>query len=227
MKLSALNLRKTFHDAHLELTVIEDLTFTFPESGSIAIVGRSGIGKSTLLHLLGGLEQPSRGSINYDGVSLTNLSIDELSRFRGESVGFVFQFHHLLPEFTAHENVMMPLVISGCTDEEAEDRAAAVLDRVGLSSRISHRPGQLSGGEQQRVALARAIVTRPLVILADEPTGNLDVTTAKGVQELLLEVNEELGNILIVVTHSAELADSMNVVLEMLPGGELRFIKGK
>ena len=223
MKIRTVELQKRFRDADRDLTIIDSLTCEFPERGSVAIVGRSGIGKSTLLHLLGGLDLPSGGSVFFDDVELGRLSGDDLSRFRGRHVGFIFQFHHLLPEFTALENTAMPLIIADIGEREAEDRAAQMLDRVGLSNRSTHRPGELSGGEQQRVAIARALVTEPSVVLADEPTGNLDVHTAQSIQNLLLEINRERGSLLVVVTHSAELARAMDRTAEMQPGGALIF----
>lgn len=226
VKIKTRNLRKSYRDADRDLTVIESLSFEFPEAASIAIVGRSGIGKSTLLHLLGGLDTPSSGEILFDGEDIAKLSGDALSEFRGRNVGFIFQFHHLLPEFTAVENVAMPLIISGVAERKALSEARDLLERVGLATRLDHIPGKLSGGEQQRVAIARAVVTRPRAILADEPTGNLDMATAKECQDLLSEINKELRNTLIVVTHSAELAGAMEVVLEMQPGGGLA-LQGK
>lgn len=221
LKISTVNLSKFFQDADRELRVIESLTMEFPEDRSIAVVGRSGIGKSTLLHLLGGLDRPNSGSILFDGVDIASLSNDALSEFRGRNVGFIFQFHHLLPEFSAVENVAMPLIISGMAERAALKQAQEVLERVGLTDRMEHIPGKLSGGEQQRVAIARAVVAKPRVILADEPTGNLDVRTAREAQQLLLDINRELHNTLIVVTHSNELADAMDSVVEMQPGGKL------
>jgi len=227
MKISARALHKSYHDADRELTVIKSLTWDLPESGSVAIVGRSGVGKSTLLHLLGGLDTPTSGSILFDGTDLGALRGDDLAVFRGRHVGFIFQFHHLLPEFTALENVAMPLLINGVGEGEAEAEAKRVLESVELGARLHHRPGALSGGEQQRVAIARAVVTRPAVILADEPTGNLDVGTAAAVTNLLLTINRELRNLLVVVTHSAELSESLDVCLEMMPGGDLEIRKNR
>ena len=221
MKVSTQNLTKTFQDAHKKLTVIDDLTCEFPEAASIAILGRSGVGKSTFLHVLGGLEYPSAGSVFYGDTDITKLKDDELSSFRGKHVGFVFQFHHLLPEFDAVENVMMPLTISGVSDEEARGRATEILENVGLLDRLTHRPGELSGGEQQRVAIARAVVAEPSLILADEPTGSLDQSTANEVLDLLFSINKRLQNLLVIVTHNSELAERMDVVLEMQAGGSL------
>lgn len=221
MRIRLESLHKSYQDADRELTVIGDLTFSFPEKGSVAIIGRSGIGKSTLMHLLGGLDVPNRGRVMYDDRVISQLSSDERAAFRARHVGFIFQFHHLLPEFTALENVAMPLTIAGVSDREACEASAELLNRMGLAHRFSHRPSQLSGGEQQRVAIARALVAKPRVVLADEPTGNLDVATAADVQAVVLELNRELQNTLIVVTHNQELARSMDLVVEMMPGGEL------
>ncbi|MFN4896453.1 MAG: ABC transporter ATP-binding protein [Pseudomonadota bacterium] len=215
------SLTKSYQDADRELTVIRDLSFSFPERGSVAIIGRSGIGKSTLMHLLGGLDTPTSGRVLYDGQAISELSSDQRAAFRARKVGFIFQFHHLLPEFSALENVAMPLTIAGVADDSAFEQSAELLARMGLKSRVSHRPSQLSGGEQQRVAIARALVAKPRVVLADEPTGNLDVATAAEVQSIVLELNRELQNTMIVVTHNHELAKSMDVVVEMMPGGEL------
>ena len=222
MKIELKQVQKFFNDAGRRLTIIERLSYAFPDSGSVAIVGRSGVGKSTLLHLIGALDQPSRGEVWYDTTRLDALDDAGRTVLRGANVGFIFQFHHLLPEFSALENAGLPLVIQGAGEREAQRRAAEALAQVGLSERAEHRPGELSGGEQQRVAIARAVVTNPRVLLADEPTGNLDVETAKSVQELLLRLNRELKNVLIVVTHSVELAHSADLMLEMLPGGDLR-----
>jgi lipoprotein-releasing system ATP-binding protein len=225
MQVRVENLTKSYRDADRELTVIGDLSFTFPQSGSVAIIGRSGIGKSTLMHLLGGLDVPTQGSVFYDDKRVSHMSSDERAAFRARKVGFIFQFHHLLPEFSALENVAMPLTIAGVDDDEAWQVAAQLLQRLGLRDREKHRPSQLSGGEQQRVAIARALVAQPRVVLADEPTGNLDVKTAAEVQGILLDMNRELNNTLIIVTHSHELARSMDVVVEMMPGGGLRALE--
>lgn len=221
MRIRLDNLTKSYKDADRELTVIRNLSFTFPDHGSVAIIGRSGIGKSTLMHLLGGLDLPTEGRVVYDDKVVSDLPSDERAAFRARKVGFIFQFHHLLPEFSALENVAMPLTIAGVSDEQAFEVSADLLIRMGLKNRITHRPSQLSGGEQQRVAIARALVAKPRVVLADEPTGNLDVATAADVQSIVLELNRELKNTLIVVTHNQELARSMDFVVEMMPGGEL------
>jgi lipoprotein-releasing system ATP-binding protein len=221
MRIEIRNLTKRYQDADRTLTVIEGVSFSFPESGSVAILGRSGIGKSTLLHLLGGLDVPSEGTVRYGDTVVSALSPDDRAAFRARRVGFIFQFHHLLPEFSALENVAMPLVIAAEEPRIAEQRAAALLERVGLRDRMHHLPSQLSGGEQQRVAIARALVTEPEVVLADEPTGNLDVNTAAQVQDLLIEMNRQQKNTLIVVTHSYDLARTLGMAVEMLPGGRL------
>ncbi|MBX7143202.1 MAG: ABC transporter ATP-binding protein [Oligoflexia bacterium] len=222
--MSGLSLRavtKEYRDAERALRVLDQVDFEFPASGSVSIMGRSGVGKSTLLHIMGGLDKPSSGSVVLDGTQLEKLNSDQLSLLRSRKVGFIFQFHHLLPEFDAVENVAMPLVISGVPETTASEQAVQTLKRVGLASRLCHRPGELSGGEQQRVAIARAIVARPALILADEPTGNLDAETSKAVQALLFEVQREMQSLLIVVTHSAELSAAMDLRLEMKPGGQL------
>ncbi|RIL11736.1 MAG: lipoprotein-releasing system ATP-binding protein LolD [Proteobacteria bacterium] len=221
MQLQLLNLSKTYLDAGRELQILQSLNHTFETNSKVAIIGRSGVGKSTLLHILGGLDRATGGSILFGGTDLSALSEEELSAFRGSNVGFVFQFHHLMPEFSALENVSMPLLIAGVPEDEAQQKAHALLERVDLAGRITHRPSQLSGGEQQRVAIARAVVNNPQLILADEPTGNLDASTAAGVQELLQEIQAELKSLLIIVTHNPELARTMEQVLEMGQGGEL------
>lgn len=221
MILETRNLIKHYKDADRELSVIESLTVSFKAPSTVAIVGPSGVGKSTLMHLLGGLDRPTSGSIHFDGTDISTLNDDDLSKFRGRHVGFVFQFHHLLPEFTAVENVAMPLIISGTSETLASERAKEELYRVGLKERLSHLPSELSGGEQQRVAVARALVHKPKVLLADEPTGNLDSASAKTVREILISLSREAGSLLIVVTHSQELAAAMDEVREMEAGGAL------
>ena len=222
MILETVNLSKRYKDADRDLTVINSLTVKFEAPSTVAILGRSGVGKSTLLHLLGALDRPTSGSILFDGTDISALNDDDLSRFRGEHVGFVFQFHHLLPEFSAVENVAMPLIIRGSSETEALRRAKEELYRVGLSERLSHLQGELSGGEQQRVAVARALVHRPNVLLADEPTGNLDSASAKTVQDLLMSLARDSGALLVIVTHNLELAGAMDEVREMEAGGALR-----
>lgn len=221
MRVEISHLTKRYQDADRELTVINNLTFSFPERGSVAIIGRSGTGKSTLMHLLGGLDNPTSGTVRYGDVVVSELSSDERAAFRARNMGFIFQFHHLLPEFNALENVALPMIINGEPEERAQALAREILQKVGLSHRADHLPSQLSGGEQQRVAIARALVARPKVILADEPTGNLDIVTASEIQKLLLSMCKESESTLIIVTHNHELARSMDVVVEMLPGGAL------
>jgi lipoprotein-releasing system ATP-binding protein len=217
MKIEAANLTMRFHDGSREIEVFRNLSLSVPSGSSAAIVGSSGIGKTTLLYLLGGLERPSSGTINLGKTSITDAweKGHDLAGFRGKNVGFVFQFHFLLPEFDAVENVAMPLLIRGDAPAQARETAIGLLRRVGLGDRLTHRPGMLSGGEQQRVAIARAIAPRPGIVLADEPTGNLDQSTGGGVIDLLCDLQKETGTTLIVVTHSPEIATRMDRVLEM------------
>ena len=184
----------------------------------LAIVGASGVGKSTFLHIVGGLEKPTSGTIRYGDLDVYAQSADSVARFRNERVGFVFQFHHLLPEFSALENVMMPALIRNMDREQAAGIAASLLGEVGLGARIHHRPGELSGGEQQRVAVARALVLRPDAVLADEPTGNLDTHTGEAVHELLQTLNREKGITFIIVTHNDHLARRTDRVFRMAEG---------
>ncbi len=198
--------------------VLQGLDLAVREGEMLAITGASGVGKSTLLHVLGTLDRPEQGSVRIDGRDVGTLKEAELRRFRNLTLGFVFQFHHLLPEFTALENVMMPLLIARRPAEEARRRAEAVLAELGLSARTSHRPGALSGGEQQRVALARALVHRPRAVLADEPTGNLDRDTGVRLHSLLLRLNQERGVAVVVVTHDESLAAACGRTLRMDQG---------
>jgi lipoprotein-releasing system ATP-binding protein len=184
-----------------------------------AVVGASGVGKSTFLHILGTLDRPTAGSVLYDGVDVFSLPEKSLTRFRNRKVGFVFQFHHLLPEFTAVENVMMPGLLAGEGDYDGlRGRAAVLLGELGLAGRLSHRPGELSGGEQQRVAVARALFLHPSVVLADEPTGNLDAQTGRELFDLLLRLNEEKGITFVIVTHDKEISGRCKEVVEMVDG---------
>ncbi len=217
MDISASNLTMRFHDGNREIVVFSDLALDIKSGSSVAIVGSSGVGKTTLLYLLGGLERPSAGRIAVGGTSLTDSwkSGRDLAGFRGKNVGFVFQFHFLLPEFDAVENVAMPLLIRGESQEQARAKAIDLLRRVGLGDRLTHRPGMLSGGEQQRVAIARAMAPSPGLILADEPTGNLDHSTGSEVIKLLCELQRESDVTLVVVTHSPEVAAKMDRVVEM------------
>jgi lipoprotein-releasing system ATP-binding protein len=214
---------KTYDDGHLQVSVLEDLHFNVRRGQSISIVGASGSGKSTLLHLLGGLDTPSGGTIRLMGQDITQLSQKAVGQMRNQYLGFVYQFHHLLPEFSALENVMMPLLIGRMSKAQAEEQAKAMLDKVGLSQRMAHRPSELSGGERQRAAIARAMVTHPACILADEPTGNLDRKNAGNVLDIMLDLQRELDTSLVVVTHDEELASRFDDVLTVKDGRLLLF----
>lgn len=211
---------KSYSAGGVDLNVLTDVHFSMAGGDRIAVTGASGIGKSTLLHILGTLDRPDAGRLICDGVDVFAADDKHLAAFRNRTIGFVFQFHHLLPEFTALENVMLPRMIRGERGERAKRDAAAILDRVGLSGRLDHRAGELSGGEQQRVAIARAVVGRPAILLADEPTGNLDGKNSSQIHELLDDLNHETGMTVVVVTHNLELAGYMDrqVTLE---GGQL------
>jgi len=212
---------KTYLHGGARLEVLRDVNLHLDAGDMVAIVGASGVGKSTFLHMLGTLDLPTTGSITINGEEITRMGPARLAAFRNREIGFVFQFHHLLSEFTALENVMMPVLIQRQPKREAERRARRVLGKVGLASRLTHKPAELSGGEQQRVALARALVMEPSLLLADEPTGNLDRRTGEEIHKLLLELNRERGSTLLVVTHNPELADMMPRRLRMRDGGSL------
>jgi lipoprotein-releasing system ATP-binding protein len=207
--LHAAGLHKSFHNGKQPIPVLQDLNLILQPGETLAVVGASGIGKSTLLHLLGTLDRPDAGALYYRRQNVLKYSDQRLARFRNQTMGFVFQFHHLLPEFTALENVMMPALIQGSESKTAARMAESILLRVGLKERLNHKATALSGGEQQRVALARALMLKPALLLADEPTGNLDKGNSEQIHQLLLELNSEMGMAMVVVTHNMELASYM------------------
>ena len=212
---------KVYEHGGSRLQVLADVDLELGAGEMVAIVGASGVGKSTLLHVLGTLDLPSSGSVQINGEEITEMSPSRLAAFRNREIGFVFQFHHLLPEFTALENVMMPALIARMERPLAERKAKHILSEVGLAARLTHKPSELSGGEQQRVALARAMVLEPSLLLADEPTGNLDSRTSGEIHELFVRLNREHGSTLLVVTHNPELAQMMPRQLRMVDGGRL------
>ena len=212
--IEAKGIRKSF----ASLEVLKGIDFSCAKGEIVAIMGASGAGKSTLLQILGTLSTPDSGSLSIDGTDVLSLRGGELSAFRGRKIGFVFQFHHLLPEFTALENVMMPALSAGQAEKAARKRAGELLDELGLAERAEHKPSQLSGGEQQRVAIARALINDPAVIFADEPTGNLDSVTKKEIQQLFLDLRASHGQSIVIVTHDPELASACDRCLNMKDG---------
>ena len=215
---SAEGLKKSYTQGVAQVDVLKGLDFTVSKGEQVAIVGSSGSGKSTLLHLLGGLDTPSEGKLFVGGHDIGSLGPKRRGKLRNEMMGFIYQFHHLLPEFSAIENVSMPLLIGGASASVAREKAAHMLGRVGLEARLNHKPGELSGGERQRAAIARALVTRPKIVLGDEPTGNLDEKTADKVYHLMLELNQELGTSFLVVTHDMRLARRMDRIMVLTSG---------
>ncbi|MBV1910381.1 MAG: lipoprotein-releasing ABC transporter ATP-binding protein LolD [Kangiellaceae bacterium] len=216
--LKASNLHKTFQDGQREVEVLTGVDICIEPAEMVAIVGTSGSGKSTLLHVLGGLDSPDNGEVFVDGQNIHELSIKKQGILRNQKLGFVYQFHHLLVEFSALENVMIPLIIGGEGESKARQLAEAIIRKVGLIDRKTHNPSELSGGERQRIAIARAMVTRPACILADEPTGNLDHKTAQSVNDLMFELNREEGTSFLLVSHDLALANSMQKRYELLDG---------
>ncbi len=216
--LSCKGLHKTFHEGDLKVPVLKGIDFAAAEGESVAIVGASGSGKSTFLHLLGGLDTPTQGVVLVAGTEMNRLSEAARGRLRSRTLGFIYQFHHLLPEFTALENVCLPMLIAGFSRREAKERGRQLLSDVGLGERIRHKPGELSGGERQRAAVARALVTEPRCVLADEPTGNLDKHTAHQVFDLMMSINAKVKSTLVIVTHDFELAQRTDRILRLDDG---------
>jgi len=216
--ISVRGLSKSFSHNSIRVEILKSINLDLDAGETMSIVGASGIGKSTLLHILGTLDRPDSGTFFFQDKDVLLFDNEKLARFRNESIGFVFQFHHLLPEFSAVENTMMPSLIKGVSRKEAIESAETILVRVGLKDRLSYRVNKLSGGEQQRVALARALVLKPVILLADEPTGNLDEKNKNQVHDLLLELNQELGMTLVVVTHNMGLASYMSHIVTIIDG---------
>jgi lipoprotein-releasing system ATP-binding protein len=212
------DLYKKFHNVHTPIEILKAVNISIEDGETLSVVGASGIGKSTLLHILGTLDHPDKGKMLFQGEDVFRFDSTKLAKFRNEFIGFMFQFHHLLPEFTALENTMMPILIKGDSPLVAKEVAEKILVRVGLKDRLHHRVGKLSGGEQQRVALARALVLKPRILLADEPTGNLDRRNSDQVHELLLSLNQEFSMTMVVVTHNMQLASYMSRCVTIVDG---------
>lgn len=218
------SIRKVYEMSESSLEVLRGVNLSIASGEMVALIGKSGVGKSTLLHIIGTLDSPTSGEVLFNGSDVFGMDQNDLAKFRNENIGFIFQFHHLLPEFTALENVMMPSLINGERASNARANAEDLLSRVGLSARISHRPAELSGGEQQRVAIARALAMRPRLVLADEPTGNLDTETSDDIHNLLAELNRETGISFLIATHNPQLANLMDRTLE-LTRGDVRLLE--
>ena len=216
--LRADSVSKIYQQGTLDVSVLDGINLQIGKGEQIAIVGSSGTGKSTLLHLLAGLDVPTAGTVSLNGRNLSELSESERGKLRNETLGFVYQFHHLLPEFTALENVMIPLMVRRLPTEQVRNEAVSLLQKVNLSNRLNHKPGELSGGERQRVAIARALIINPLCLLADEPTGNIDRQNAKTVQDLMVELDRDMNVALVVATHDLQLADAMNKIFRLENG---------
>ena len=216
--IQARNLQKVFESANKRVEVLKGVDLDIERGEILSIVGASGVGKSTLIHILGAIEKPTSGQVMYEDEDLFSMDDKRLAEFRNKRIGFVFQFHHLLPEFSALENTMMPALIRGLKKKEASAEAEDLLNKVGLIDRVAHRPGELSGGEQQRVAIARALMLKPEVVFADEPTGNLDKKTGDTIHDLLIDLNREEKTTLVIVTHNTRLAERTSRIVSLLDG---------